>query len=89
MRENDFLSPYRHACEMKKKEHKGRIIQENPNLLWGTDCKKFFVESLGLCFTVIDHFNDEIIAWYICKHGTRWTVMEPIKAAVKNGIQKP
>jgi hypothetical protein len=58
-------------------------------MLWGTDGKKFFVESLGLCFAVIDHFNDEIIAWHICKHGTRWTVMEPVKAAGKNGIQKP
>ena len=85
MRENNLLSPYRHTCEVKKKEHKGRIIQEHPNLLWGTDGKKFFVESIGWCwfFAVIDHFNDEIIAWHICKRGTRWAALEPVKAAVK------
>lgn len=44
MRENDLLGPYRHACEIKKKEHKVRIVQDHPNLLWGTDGKKFFVE---------------------------------------------
>jgi len=85
MRENDLLSPYRHACEMKKKEHKGRIIQDHPILVWGTDGKKFYVESLGGCwfFAVIDHFNDEIIGWHICKRGTRWAGMGPVKAAGK------
>ena len=85
MRENQWLSPTRPKLNIVKDEHKGKIITELPNRMWGTDGKKFFTLTEGWCwlFSVIDHCNDEIIAWYSAKIGDRFAAMEPVKMAVK------
>ena len=86
MRENELLSPYRHdKTTVKVRKHEGKIVQGKPDLLWGTDGKKFFVEDIGWCwfFGVLDHFNDELIAWHTCKRGTRYEAMEPVREAVR------
>jgi transposase InsO family protein len=85
MRENQLLSPIRPKLNITKNEHKGRIITEMPNRMWGTDGKKFFTLTDGWCwlFSVIDHCNDEIIAWHTAKIGNRFAAMEPVKMAVK------
>lgn len=86
MRDNGLLSPYRHdKATVKVRQHNGKIIQERPNRLWGTDGKKFYVEDVGWCwfFGVIDHFNAEVLSWHTCKRGTRYEAMEPVRAAVK------
>lgn len=82
----ELLSPYRHDKAMVKvRKHEGKIVQGKPDLLWGTDGKKFFVEDIGWCwfFGVLDHFNDELISWHTCKRGTRYEAMEPVRAAVR------
>jgi putative transposase len=85
MRENNLLSPTRPKVNLTKNQHKGRIITELPNRMWGTDGKKFFTLKEGWCwlFSVIDHCNDEIITWHIAKIGNRFAAMEPVKMAVK------
>lgn len=86
MNENELLSPYRHdKATVRVRKHEGKIVQGKPNLLWGTDGKKFFVEDIGWCwfFGVLDHFNDELISWHTCKRGTRYEAMEPVRAAVR------
>ena len=86
MREKELLNPYRHdKATVKVRKHEGTIVQGKPNLLWGTDGKKFFVEDIGWCwfFGVLDHFNDELISWHACKRGTRYEAMEPVRAAVR------
>lgn len=86
MRENNLLSPYRHdKATVRVRKHEGKIVQGKPDLLWGTDGKKFFVEDIGWCwfFGVLDHFNDELISWHTCKRGTRYEAMEPVRAAVR------
>lgn len=85
MRENQLLSPIRPRLNIDKNEHKGKIITELPNRMWGTDGKKFFTMKEGWCwlFSVIDHCNDEIIAWHTAKIGNRFAAMEPVKMAVK------
>ena len=72
MRNNNLLSPYR--TEQSKKvshRHDSKITTSAPNLMWGTDGKMFFIEGLGWAwlFAVIDHFNDEIIAWHVSLKG--------------------
>lgn len=84
--DDELLSPYRHDKAMVKvRKHEGKIVQGKPDLLWGTDGKKFFVEDIGWCwfFGVLDHFNDELISWHTCKRGTRYEAMEPVRAAVR------
>lgn len=91
MRENDLMSPYRHRQARKKKsEHKGAIITDAPNVMWATDGKKFWVADKGWCwlFPVIDHFNDEIIAFSVAKTGNRFAAMEPIRTAVNKRFGK-
>lgn len=86
MRENQLLSPTRPKLNIVKNKHKGKIITELPNRMWGTDGKKFFTLKEGWCwlFSVIDHCNDEIIAYHSAKIGNRFAAMEPVKMAVKH-----
>lgn len=86
MRENDLLSPYRHRkAAGKKQEHTGTIITQKPDEMWATDGKKFFTIQDGWCwlFPVLDHFNDEIIAYNVSKTGNRFAAMEPVREAVR------
>lgn len=86
MNENELLSPYRHdKATVRVRKHEGKIVQGKPDLLWGTDGKKFFVEDIGWCwfFGVLDHFNDELISWHTCKRGTRYEALEPVRDAVR------
>jgi len=84
MREHDLLSPNRRSRNTKKNEHKGRIITDKPNLMWPTDGKKFWINGSGWhwFFGVIDHFNDEILAWHIAKIGNRFAaIVRPLKSS--------
>lgn len=85
MRENDLLSVTRPKAERKENDHTGSIKTELPNRMWGTDGKKFYTLKEGWCwfFGIIDHFNDEIIAWHASKSGNRINAMEPLRTAVK------
>jgi len=53
--------------------------------MWGTDGKKFRTEEDGWCwfFGVIDHYNDELLAWHATKKGNRFAALEPVHQAVK------
>lgn len=85
MKEHHLLSANRPVRQGARRKHDGTIITEKPNLLWGTDGKQFYTEKEGLCwiFSVIDHFNDEILGHHICKVGNRFAAMEPVKQAVR------
>ncbi len=85
MRDNNLLSVTRPKSERKVNEHTGSIKTELPNRMWGTDGKKFYTLKEGWCwfFGVIDHFNDELIAWHANKSGNRFNAMEPVRMAVK------
>jgi putative transposase len=85
MRDNHLLSTVRPKPERKVNEHTGTIKTEVPNRMWGTDGKKFYTLQEGWCwfFGVIDHFNDEMMAWHAAKKGDRYAAMEPMRTAVK------
>lgn len=65
--------------------HDGTITTKVPNVMWGTDGKKFYTEENGWCwfFGVIDHCNDEILGWHVSKIGSRYNALEPVRQAVK------
>lgn len=85
MRENGLLSANRPVRGGRKNKHEGQIATSAPNLMWGTDGKKFFAGKDGWCwfFGVIDHFNDEILSWHTAKRGNRFAAMEPVRTAIK------
>lgn len=84
MRDSNLLSVTRPKPERNVNEHTGSIKTEWPNRMWGTDGKKFYTLQDGWCwfFGVIDHFNDEIIAWHANQSGNRFDAMEPLRMAV-------
>lgn len=66
--------------------HDGTIITQHPNKMWATDGKQFYTKQEGKCWFigVIDHFNDEIKSFHLCKTFDRYAAMEPVRIAVKN-----
>lgn len=93
LRENDLLSANRPVKKGARTKHEGTITTKEPNILWGTDGKQFYTEQDGKCwlFSIIDHFNDEILGFYISKTGDRFAAMEPVRQAVRreNGSIEP
>lgn len=85
MREHELLSPHRPVKNGRKRTHKGRIITDRPDKMWATDGKKFWAGKDGWCwfFGVIDHFNDEIIAWHVAKTGNRFEALAPVQRAIR------
>lgn len=84
MKTHNLLAPVR-AGTGTSRLHNGTIITELPNQMWATDGKQFYTEEEGRCwlFSVIDHCNDEILAWHIAKKGDRFAAMEPVREAVR------
>ena len=85
MKKNNLLTSQRPKRNGSSRKHDGTIKTNEPNKMWGTDGKQFYTQQEGRCwmFSVIDHFNDEILGHFICKKGDRFAALEPIKKAVK------
>jgi len=64
--------------------HDGTIITDTPNEMWATDGKEFKTQAEGKCWFigVIDHFNDEIMSFHLCKRFDRYAALEPFREAV-------
>lgn len=79
MRQNNLLSPHRQP-QGKPDPHDGTIITKAPNLMWGTDAAKIFTLEDGWVwlFTAVEHWNAEVMGWYLSKHGDRHAALEPI-----------
>jgi len=84
MRENALLSPYRHGNVASS--HDGTITTDAPNLVWGTD--GFRVQTVDekwvWGFIAVDHFNSECVGFHVCKEGSRFNALEPMRM----GLQK-
>jgi transposase InsO family protein len=70
MRENHLLSPYR-GRRGNPRLHQGGIINQAPNLMWGTNGTKVFTveEGWGWIFAAVEHWNAECVGWHVCKQG--------------------
>lgn len=79
MRENNLLSPHR-VSQKPKHEHKGRIVTDEPGVMWGTDGAKVFTldEGWGWIFACLEHWNSEVMGWNVVKHGDRFAACEPV-----------
>jgi len=64
--------------------HDGSLVTESPDVMWGTDGKKFFNHRDGWCwlFAVIDHFNSEIIGYTVVKKGDRFEATRAVQHAI-------
>ncbi|MEI7903094.1 MAG: integrase core domain-containing protein [bacterium] len=83
MRDNNLLSPSR-APSVLPNEHDGRIVTDEPNIMWATDGIRIWTvdEGWGWCFPVVEHWNAECLGHHVCKIGDRFAALEPIVQAV-------
>lgn len=60
MREANLLSPHR-VPQKPPREHAGRIITDEPNIMWGTDGARVFMleDGWGWIFACVEHWNSE------------------------------
>lgn len=85
MRENHLLSPHRNR-QGSAIEHKGHIVTEAPNEMWGTDGARIFTAQDGWVwlFTAVEHWNAECVGWHVCKLGDRFAALQPIAMGLKS-----
>ena len=85
-RANNLLAPVRVTVNGSTRIHDGTIKTALPNIMWGTDGVQLRTVENGTCwmFSVIDHWNDEILGWHLTKKGDRYAALEPVRQAVKN-----
>lgn len=85
MRENALLSPYRRFCH-DPNAHNGTITTDAPNVVWGTDGFRVQTvdESWVWGFIAVDHFNSECVGHHVCKEGSRFNALEPLRMGLKN-----
>ncbi|MGB4269150.1 MAG: hypothetical protein WBK20_08220 [Spirochaetota bacterium] len=66
--------------------HDGSLTTDAPDVMWGTDGKKFFNHRDGWCwlFAVIDHFNSGVIGYSVVKKGDRFEATRAVQNAIQN-----
>lgn len=79
MRENNLLSPHR-VPQKPPYEHTGRIVTDDPNVMWGTDGAKVFTidDGWGWIFACVEHWNSECMGHHVTKRGDRFAALEPV-----------
>jgi transposase InsO family protein len=84
MKEYDLLSPHR-SVYRPPKLHDGRIVTDEPGVMWGSDGTKVYTVKDGWVwiFTVAEHWNTECLGWHVCKIGDRFAALEPVSRAVR------
>lgn len=84
MRQANLLLPTR-ASNACTRVHDGTIITLAPNQMWATDGKEFRTKAEGKCWFmgVIDHFNDQILSFFLSTKFDTWAAIEPLRMAVK------
>lgn len=79
MREANLLSPHR-AFQKPPREHSGRIVTSDPNIMWATDGAKVFTlqDGWGWIFACVEHWNSECMGHHVTKRGDRFAALEPV-----------
>ena len=86
MREADLLAPHRPRRVLGPKAHDGKIVTDQPNLMWGTDATRVFTQEDGwvTVFVGVDHATSECVGLHAAKIGTRFEALEPIRQGVRD-----
>ena len=84
MRHENLLAPVRKAHGHGDKAHRGTIIPDGPDKMWGTDGTKFWTEAEGWCwfFGTLDHFVTDVVGHHVAKIGDRFAALKPIRQGV-------
>ena len=85
MRENGLLSPHR-SRKAEADPHDGSITTDRPDRMWGADGARVLTvdDGWGWIFLAVDHFNSECVGVDVCKVGSRFNALEPIRQGMEN-----
>jgi len=84
MRENNLLAGKRHLIPDQKKEHKGKIIPDHVDTMWGADMTQICtLEGTASIFVVVDHYSQEILGIHAALIGNRFEALESIRQAIR------
>lgn len=85
MRANGLLSPTRVGRPRGPRTHDGRIVTDQPDVMWGTDATQTVTvdEGSAWVFAAIDHCTGEIVGLHASKRGDRFEALEPIHQGVR------
>ena len=84
MREHSLLAKDRPVPRGHSKDHKGSIIPDRPDELWGTDATSTMTgEGSATIFFVVDHFTAECLGIHASRRGTRFEALVPFRQAVR------
>lgn len=85
MRENALLSPTRVGRARGPRVHDGRILTDEPDVMWGTDATTTTTleEGSAWVFAAIDHYTGEIVGIHASRSGSRFEALEPVNQGVR------
>ena len=84
MREQSLLAKDRPVPTGHSKEHKGTIIPEKPDEIWGTDATSTWTwEGNATIFFVVDHFTAECLGIHAARWGNRFEALVPFRQAIR------
>jgi putative transposase len=85
MREHALLSPTRVGRARGPRVHDGRIVTDEPDVMWGTDATMTMTleEGSAWVFAAIDHCTGEIVGIHASRSGSRFEALEPVNQGVR------
>ena len=84
MSAHDLLCGQRNEPNGSSRTHDGTILTQTPNKLWGYDIKEWRTANGKIwMFSIMDHFNSEVISWGTTIHATQDVAMDVLRAAVR------
>ena len=83
MREANLLSPHR-TPQKPPCEHTGRIVTDEPNVMWGTEGAKVLTtdDGWGWIFACLEHWNAEVMGCHVTKRGDHLAACEPVAQGI-------
>jgi len=87
--ESDLLARPHSTANGSSRTHDGRIITDAPNVMYGCDIKEWkCLEGKFYMFSIIDHFNDEILSHLCCLSATAYQAAQVLRMALKNRFNR-
>jgi transposase InsO family protein len=86
MRAAELLAPARQPATVVARRHDGRIVTDQPNVMWGTDMTTTItlIDGQTAIFAAIDHCTAECVGIHAAAHGTRFEALEPVRQGVRD-----
>jgi len=87
MRAAELLAPARQPVAVVERRHDGRIVTDQPNVMWGTDMTTTItlIDGQTAIFAAIDHCTAECVGIHAAAHGTR--VVHLDKGALREEVK--